>query len=59
MEGIYRKPPPKYNILYTDATGEFRSVLVYTDEERNQMVAAIEAKGGTIMRIYNITQEYQ
>ena len=22
MEGIYRKPPPKYNILYTDATGE-------------------------------------
>ena len=55
MEGIYRKPPPKYNILYTDATGEIRSVLVYTDEERNQMVAAIEANGGTIMRIYNIT----
>ena len=52
MEGIYRKPPPN---LYTDATGEFRSVLVYTDEERNQMVAAIEANGGTIMRIYNIT----
>ena len=55
MEGIYRKPPPKYNILYTDVTGSFKSVLVYTDEERDEVVSAIEADGGTIMRIYNIT----
>lgn len=54
MEGIYRKPPPKYNILYTDVTGSFKSVLVYTDEERDEVVAAIESDGGTIMRIYTM-----
>lgn len=54
MEGIYRKPPPKYNILYTDVTGSFKSVLVYTDEERDEVVSAIETDGGTIMRIYTM-----
>lgn len=54
MEGIYRKPPPKYNILYTDVNSSFKSVLVYTDEERDKVVAAIEADGGTIMRIYTM-----
>lgn len=55
MEGIYRKPPPKYNILYTTSSGVFESVMVYTDLERDEKIAEIELTGGTIMRIYNIT----
>lgn len=52
MFDLIRKPPPKWNILYQDATGKFKNHLAYSDEERDDFVAQVAAEGGTIIAIY-------
>lgn len=50
---IYRKPAPKYNILYTDASDVFRYKLVYSDEELDEFIEQVDSEGGKVMRIYD------
>ena len=52
MMDLIRKPAPKWNIYYQDSTGKFHNQLVYSDEERDKVVAQIEADGGTVLKIY-------
>ena len=60
MMDLIRKPAPKWNIYYQDSTGKFHNQLVYSDEERdavvaqirNEVVTQIEADGGTVLKIY-------
>lgn len=49
-------PPPKWNILYQDATGKFKNVFAYSDEERDKIVADIKAAGGIVHAIYERTR---
>ncbi|AFR52078.1 hypothetical protein ECBP2_0045 [Escherichia phage ECBP2] len=52
MMDLIRKPAPKWNIYYQDSTGKFHNQLVYSDEERDEVVAQIEEDGGTVLKIY-------
>lgn len=53
MESIYRKPKPKFNILYTDMNGKFCYKLVYSDEELDEFIEKVDSEGGKIMRVYD------
>lgn len=52
MEAIYRKPAPIYNVLYTDKDGKFKSQLVYTDAELDELIEKVDEEGGEVVRVY-------
>lgn len=51
-ESIYRKPTPKYNVLYTDKDGKFKSQLIYTDAELDELIEKVDEEGGEVVRVY-------
>lgn len=53
METIYRKPKPKFNILYIDMNGKFCYKLVYSDEELDEFIEKVDSEDGQIMRVYD------
>lgn len=49
------KPAPKWVIMYYDENCKVKMIMVYSDEERDEFIAAMPEKGWELIAVYERT----